>query len=123
MSIKNPIGWFEICVTDFEKAKNFYSSIFDWEFKLSQASDTTYWNIYTGEESIGGGLTIREASDNIGQSIILYTEVENIDETLEMVSKSGGEIEEGKTLISESAGYYGLFKDLDGNTMGLWAKE
>ena len=40
-----------------------------------------------------------------------------------MVSKSGGEIEEGKTLISESAGYYGLFKDLDGNTMGLWAKE
>lgn len=123
MSLKNPIGWFEIRVSDFEKAKNFYSQLFNWDFKLSQASKTIYWNIFTGENSVGGGFTKRELSENSGQSIIIYIEVEDIEESLTKAAGLGGKIEEHKTLISESAGFYGLFRDLDNNVIGLWAKK
>ncbi len=122
MSSKNPIGWFEIKVSDFERAKNFYSKLFNWEFKLSQASKTIYWNIYTGENSVGGGFTRREL-ESTGQSIIIYIEVEDIEETLKKAVELGGKIEEHKTLISESAGYFGLFRDLDNNLIGLWSKQ
>lgn len=123
MSGKNSIGWFEIKVTDFERAKKFYSQIFDWEFKLSQGSKTIYWNIYTGENTVGGGFTKRELSEQKGQSIIIYIEVEDINATLENIKSLGGKIISNKTLISETAGYYGIFKDLDDNTIGLWSKE
>ncbi len=123
MSLKNPIGWFEIKVSDFEKAKNFYSQLFNWDFKLSQASKTIYWNIFTGENSVGGGFTKRELSENGGQSIVIYIEVEDIEESLKKAAELGGKIEEHKTLISESAGFYGLFRDLDNNVIGLWAKK
>lgn len=123
MAGKNPIGWFEIKVTDFERAKKFYSQIFDWEFRLSQGSKTIYWNIYTGENTVGGGFTKRELSEQKGQSIIIYIEVKDINATLENIKSLGGKIISNKTLISETAGYYGIFKDLDDNTIGLWSKE
>lgn len=121
MSGKNSIGWFEIKVTDFEKAKNFYSQIFEWEFKLSQISKTVYWNIYTGENKIGGGFTKRELSEQKGQCIIIYIEVEDINGTLEKIKSLGGKIILEKTLISETAGYNAIFKDLDDNSIGLWS--
>lgn len=122
MAGKNPIGWFEIKVTDFERAKNFYSQLFDWEFKLSQGSKTIYWNIYTGEDTIGGGFTKRELSEQPGQTIVLYVEVNDINEILNRIVKLGGKVEQEKTLISESAGYFALFRDLDNNVIGLWSK-
>ena len=56
------------------------------------------------------------------QSVILYIEVNNIDETLSEVEKAGGKIVTAKTLINESSGNFGMFKDLDGNLLGLWMK-
>jgi len=117
----NKIGWFEIFVNDFDKAKDFYSKLFNWEFKLSQATSSLYWNIYTGEGSIGGGLMKKTKPEHNGQSVILYIEVEDIDKTLKRAVELGGQIVKEKTLISNTAGYYALFNDPDNNLMGLWS--
>jgi predicted enzyme related to lactoylglutathione lyase len=117
----NKIGWFEIFVNDFDKAKEFYSKLFGWEFKLSQATSSLYWNIYTGENSIGGGLMKKTAPEHTGQSIVLYVEVDDIDKILKQVGDLGGEVVQGKTFISNTAGYYALFRDPDNNLMGLWS--
>jgi predicted enzyme related to lactoylglutathione lyase len=122
MSAKNPIGWFEITVNDFDKAKNFYTQLFGWEFRLSQASKTLYWNIYTGKETIGGGLLKKSKPEHNGQAIMLYVEVEDIEAILNKAVSLGGSIEKPKTLISETAGYFGLLLDLDKNTIGLWSR-
>ena len=37
------------------KATKVYGEIFNWEFKQSQDPKSLYWNIFTGEGSIGGG--------------------------------------------------------------------
>jgi len=123
MAGKNPIGWFEISVTDLDNSRKFYTELFGWEFKLSQGSKSLYWNIYTGENSIGGGLMKKSIPEHTGQSVMLYVEVENIDLILKKATDLGGAVEKPKTLISETAGYFGMLKDLDGNILGLWSKK
>ena len=123
MAGKNPIGWFEIHVTDFDEARKFYGGVFGWEFKLSQGSKSLYWNIYTGENSIGGGFMKKNKPEHEGQAVLLYVEVEDIEDTLKKIVESGGKTDTPKTLISETAGYFSLFKDPDNNLIGLWSKK
>ncbi|MFA5010820.1 MAG: VOC family protein [Ignavibacteria bacterium] len=122
MAGKNPIGWFEIFVKDFDKAKEFYSKLFNWDFNLSQSTKTQYWNIFTGEGSIGGGFMKKEKPEQEGQAVILYVSVEDIDGTLKIVHELGGRTYTPKTLINENAGYFALFYDNDNNLIGLWSK-
>jgi hypothetical protein len=122
MAGKNPIGWFEIHVTDFDNAIKFYGGIFNWEFKQSQGSKSLYLNIFTGEGSIGGGFMKRDNPEQEGQAVLIYIEVENIDDTLKKAVELGGKIHTAKTLINETAGSFGLFNDTDGNLIGLWSK-
>lgn len=122
MAGKNPIGWFEIFVKDFNKAKEFYGKLFNWEFNLSQSTKTQYWNIFTGEGSIGGGFMKKEKPEQEGQAVILYVSVEDIDGTLKIVNELGGRTYTPKTLINENAGYFALFYDNDNNLIGLWSK-
>jgi len=123
MEHRNPIGWFEIFVNDVEKAKEFYGNLFEWQFKLSKALSPNYWMIYTGEDSVGGGFMKKANPAHSGQSLLLYVETDDIDSILAKVEKLGGKVETKKTLISETSGYFGLFRDIDGNLMGLWSKK
>lgn len=122
MAVKNAIGWFEIHVNDFDAAMKFYGGIFSWEFKQSQSTGSSYWNIFPGEGSIGGGFMKKEKPEHTGSAVILYIEVDNIDETLKKTAELGGKIHTTKTLINENAGSFGLFNDPDGNLIGLWSK-
>ena len=123
MSAQHPIGWFEIYVSDFDKAKDFYSELFGWQFnKSTTLANPYYWIIYTGEGSVSGGLMKKSDPKHTGQAVVLYVETEDIDATIKSAEKLGGKIIQGKTLINEKAGYFALFTDLDGNTMGLWSK-
>lgn len=123
MANKHPIGWFEICVNDFEKAKDFYGNLFGWEFKLSKSTSGDYWNINTGDNSPGGGFMKKTEPSQNGQSIILYVETDDINSTLSRAEQLGGKIITSKTIISETSGYFALFNDLDGNLIGLWGRK
>jgi predicted enzyme related to lactoylglutathione lyase len=122
MAVKNAIGWFEIHVKNFDAAIKFYGGIFKWEFKQSLSTGSLYWNIYTGEGSIGGGFMKKTKAEHDGSAVILYIEVENIEETLKKVTELGGKVNTPKTLINENAGFFGLLNDTDGNLIGLWSK-
>jgi predicted enzyme related to lactoylglutathione lyase len=121
MAAKNSIGWFEIYVSDVEKAKDFYGDLFEWEFKSLEGFEPEYTTIFTGEDSIGGGF-MKSSSAQEGQSVLIYIDVEDIEMTLKKVEEKGGKIEKPKTLISATSGYYGLFRDLDNNLIGVWSE-
>jgi hypothetical protein len=122
MAGKNPIGWFEIHVKDFDKARDFYGKLFSWEFNLSQGSKSQYWNIFTAEGSIGGGFMKKSKPEHEGQAVLIYVEVEDIEATLNKAAELGGKTQTPKTLINEKAGYFALFYDNDNNLIGLWSK-
>lgn len=122
MSKPNQIGWFEISVKDVEKAKTFFEKIFNWQYKTTQSQGQDYCNIFTGENSPGGGFNIKTSGTVQSDNILIYVEVEDIEATLNKIVSLGGKIINAKTIISEHSGYYALFADLDGNTIGLWSK-
>ena len=117
----NRIGWFEIHVHDFDQARKFYGDLFGWTFKQSQGSKSLYWNISTGDNSVGGGFMKKTLPEHDGQAVILYMETDNIEGTLNKAASLGGKIHTPKTKISDNAGFFGLFNDPDGNLMGLWS--
>ena len=123
MAAEHHIGWFEIFVNDFDKAKEFYSELFGWQFNKSNTlGNPFYWIIYTGEGSVSGGLMKKTEPQHTGSAVILYAETEDINATLNKAEQLGGKTIKEKTLINEKAGYYALFTDIDNNTMGLWSK-
>lgn len=112
----------EIPVVDFQRAKNFY---------------TIVWNYDIEEEEIDGklvGFLPYDSSIGVRCAIVREDKVfrgrtkkdpvyldcpRDISVITERVLKAGGRVIEPKTLISRSLGYYATFEDLDGNYIYL----
>jgi predicted enzyme related to lactoylglutathione lyase len=106
----------EIPTTDLKKSGEFYRKLFGWEIDYGWGPDYAVFN--TGEGVLtGGGL---DRKDEIAPgNIIIYIQVNDIDEMLDKAEKLGGKKVQEKKEIP-NVGWFGLFKDLDGNTLGLF---
>ena len=119
---------FEIPVDDAARAKDFYSSIFDWQ--LNDA-DMGGGNIYTTvvttpvdqqtqlptePGAINGGLMQRTPDLPVP---VITIGVDAIDDTLKKVEAGGGIVVQPRTEIP-NMGAYAYFKDSEGNVLGLW---
>lgn len=114
----NGICHVEIPSKNFEMAKKFYSEVFGWE--CSYIADLDYMTFKT-PDGIGGGFDKdREISLNPG--IAIYIEVEDIEATISKAEETGGNCVKGKTEISKEFGFFALIIDIEGNHVGLWAK-
>lgn len=106
----------EIPTTDVKKSGEFYRKLFGWEIDYTWGSDYATFN--TGEGILRGGGLDRKDEIKSG-NIIIYVEVDDINRMLERVVELGGRKEKEKTEIT-NVGWYGLFTDLEGNTIGLF---
>ena len=124
--MKNPITYFEIPADDVERAKKFYEKIFDWEIEKFD-KDSDYWFIMTTEVGddewtpkepgeINGGLVKR---DRPGEPLVNYVTVDSIEKTAVLIEKNGGKLIEKKTPMGEW-GWWAVFKDTEGNVIGLY---
>lgn len=119
---------FEIPVDDSGRAKEFYSSIFDWQL---EDADMGGGNIYTtvtttpiDEQSrlptepgaINGGLMRRTAET---AAPVITIGVDAIDEALKKVEAGGGSVVQPRTEIP-NMGAFAYFKDTEDNVLGLW---
>lgn len=126
MRKKNPIVHFEIPADNVERAKKFYEELFGWEIKKFDYEGEPYYMIKTVEAnekgmvkmpgSINGGMMKRQ---NPGQVFTNYIAVEDIDSMLVSIEEKGGEALMPKTEIGAGMGWIAMFKDSEGNVMGL----
>jgi len=107
----------EIPTSDVKKSGEFYKKLFGWKIDYGWSKD---YAMFSTEEGIlsGGGLDSSEETRSIG-SIIIYIMVDDINAILEKAAKLGAKKVKEKTEIPH-VGWYGLFTDLDGNTIGLF---
>ena len=118
---------FEIPVDDRERAKSFYTTVFEWNM---MDSDMGGGMVYTTAQTtaiddnmrptspgaINGGLMDR----NPGTSAPVITiGVASVEDALKKVEASGGSTITPRTEIP-NMGAFGYFKDSEGNVMGLW---
>ncbi|WP_299524323.1 VOC family protein [Winogradskyella sp.] len=121
--MRNAINWFEIPVTNYERAKQFYGTVLDIEIMDNHMPDQ---NIKYGmfpydddNNGVGGGLIEGEEQKPTAEGPTLYINGgDNLSIPLGKVESSGGKVIMPKTDIGEN-GYMAQFIDTEGNRIAL----
>lgn len=119
--MENIGSYFEIPVSDLDRAMAFYSSVFNCEFTLEEihGNKMAFFPFNGKKSGITGALAKGEIYKPSTSGSLIYLSTSNIDKTLEKIKSLGGEILFPKT----AAGEYGNvaeFKDLEGNRIALF---
>lgn len=123
MSVKKRITWFEIPVTDFERAKHFYENIFGIHMQETAMNGYKMAFFPDEEDAVSGAICYGEGYIPSGAGSLLYLNADpDVNVVLDKVPLCGGRIIVPKTLISEDAGYYAFIVDTEGNRIALNSK-
>lgn len=120
-NVVNAVNWFEIPVTDFARAKAFYSAIFDYEMQQDQMSHQTLGFLPCEPgKGIGGAIVLSEGYVPSQDGTVVYLNGGNdLSTVLNRVEKAGGKVLVPKTQITPEVGYFAIFLDSEGNKLGL----
>jgi predicted enzyme related to lactoylglutathione lyase len=113
------ITHFIIPADDMERAKKFYTELFDWKIEKFPGPIDYYAITSTnvnGERGLGGGLVKREESKD---TIVNYVDVPSVDEYIARVEKLGGNVVVPKRAVP-GIGYSAVCIDMEKNIFGLW---
>lgn len=118
--MKNPVTYFEIPVSSLNRAIEFYSSVFDFQFERSivDGIEMAFFPYYDGKSGITGALAKGESYVPGLQGVRIYFSSENIEETLHKVVLAGGKILYPLTSVGEW-GSVAEFEDSEGNCIAL----
>jgi len=106
----------EIPTTDVKKSGEFYNKLFGWKIDYNWGKDYAVFS--TGEGQLSGGGLDRKDEITSG-NIIIYILIDDINAMLEKAVRLGAKKVKERTEIPD-VGWFGLFTDLDGNTIGLF---
>lgn len=118
------ISWFSIPVSDFERAVCFYETVL--AISLQQQSiDGRRMGIFPGkmDDPVSGAVCDAEEGNPPGPmgTMIYLNGGDDLAIPLARVSAAGGEVLVSKSLIREEIGYYAIFRDSEGNHVGLYS--
>jgi predicted enzyme related to lactoylglutathione lyase len=122
---KNALDWFEIPVVDFERAKKFYSAIFAYEMPEFPMPPNRMGILPCDfeQKGVGGAISLEAGRTPSTQGTMVYLGAgDDLSVVLNRVEAAGGKVVQPKTLITPEIGYCGVFKDTEGNHVGLHSK-
>lgn len=118
----NNIGtYFEIPVTDMERAIDFYSHVFEISFtkEVIHGSEMAHFPISDDGPGIGGSLAKGEIYVPTTKGCLIYLSTASIDSTMKRALEKGGEELFPKTAVT-NLGFSAEFKDSEGNRIALF---
>lgn len=121
---KNAISWFEIPVQDFERAKTFYSAIFDYEMPEMPMEGMRMGILPHDRDGggVGGCICHGEGYVPATTGTKVYLDGgSDLNNVLNRVPGAGGQIVMPKTPIGEGYGQFAFFADTEGNVVGLYS--
>lgn len=119
--MKNSINWFEIPVSDFDRAKKFYETLFNTEIFEMPFEDGRYGMFPADMENggVGGAIVKGEGfvPSDIG-TVVYLNGGDDLSSPLSRIEAVGGKIVLPKTSIGEN-GFMAHFIDTEGNRVAL----
>lgn len=123
--VKNAVSWFEIPVSDFDRAKMFYQKIFDFEMpEMDMGGIRMGILLYNREEhGVGGAICHGEGytPSSAGSKVYLNGGAD-LNVVLDRIAAAGGTVVLGKTEIAPDMGNFAFFNDTEGNMVGLYSE-
>jgi hypothetical protein len=116
------LNWFEIPVSDIQRAKAFYSKIFDITFQDVDTGDGNQYAFFPFDwtKGISGSLSQGPHYKPSEDGAVLFLNGGNdCSEILTRVATAGGKLLIPKTKISDQFGYFGSFIDTEGNKLNV----
>lgn len=115
------VGWFEIPVSDMERAKQFYETVFKIEIKVQDFEGTLMGWLPDNDGIFGatGSLIKQESYVPSEKGTLVYFMSNDVQIELDRVVEAGGKIFQEKTKISDEHGCMGVFIDSEGNRVAL----
>jgi len=106
---------FEIPADDVEELAQFYQQLFGWRIEKTPMD---YWMIETDPagQGVGGGMMKRQVPQ---QQILVYFQVEYIDDFAARVKGLGGQVVRGKHAVP-TMGYFAVCLDPQQNAFAIW---
>jgi len=122
----NSINWVEIPVLNFERAKEFYSRLYDFEMFENTMGSLRVGYLPMDQDSQGIGGAIVQGNGYVPSSLgakVYLNGGKDLLTVLNRVNAAGGEIVVPKTKISDEIGYFAIFEDTEGNHIALHSHE
>ena len=114
----NPFVHVELNTTDVDKAKTFYSQLFDWQLEdMSMGPSGTYTQIKVGEGT-GGGM-MKHPVSGAPSSWLAYVLVDDISAATQKAKTLGGKVMKDVTEVMDM-GSLSIIVDPTGAALGLW---
>ncbi|WP_343486026.1 VOC family protein [Allomuricauda sp. d1] len=124
---QNMVGWFEIPVTDMNRAKKFYDEVFQIEIQLQDFGGTKMgWFPWEEGKSGASGSLILQPDwyiPNRVEGVLIYFNSEDVQIELDRIEAAGGRILKPKTKISDEIGFMALFHDSEDNRIALHSRQ
>jgi predicted enzyme related to lactoylglutathione lyase len=123
----NIATWFEIYVTDMDRAKTFYETITGktlMPMPMPEEMGMTMVAFPWTEEGMGaaGALVKSDMRTPNAEGTIIYLDSEDCDTELSRVEAAGGKVIFPKTPAG-GYGFFCMFSDTEGNTVGFFSKK
>lgn len=121
----NALNWFQIAVelADFDRAKAFYEEALGSSLETVEGQSKMAIFPYAPDKGIGGALTAMSDCKPGPGGTTVYLNVEgDLDGVISRIPTAGGEVVMPRTPIPPH-GFIGLFKDTEGNVVGLHSME
>jgi uncharacterized protein len=116
----NPVVYFEIPVTNVDRAIKFYSAVFNFKFEKEtiDKNEMALFPFTENDLGISGALAKGEIYKPSKNGTLIYFRTENIDDTLKLAVQNGGKILYPKTSNGD-LGFVAEFEDSEGNRIAL----
>lgn len=117
---KNAVTWFDIPVSDINRAKTFYENVLQIKLFSLDVGDVKFASFPDKNDANGatGWLIQNPSNKPSGQGTVVYFDVKDIDAAITRIQAAGGKIVMPKTQMGQ-LGSICLFQDTEGNTVGL----
>jgi len=124
MSNLNPVGWFDIHVSNLERAKKFYETVFNMQLVdlPLEWGKQSFFPFNNESPNISGALVEKADRSASGNNTVVYFETEDCTAEESRIEKAGGKVVQSKMHIGEF-GFIAIFIDTEGNTIGLHSRK
>ena len=123
---ENALNWFEISVSDINRAKKFYETILGIEMPLDNmmGMEMAFFPYDPGSGKASGGLVQGPMHKPSVDGVKLYLNGNpDLSKALAKVEKAGGKIAMPKTKINDDIGFMAFFIDTEGNNIALHSQK
>ncbi|MEE4197888.1 MAG: VOC family protein [Bacteroidales bacterium] len=114
------ISWVEIPAINFDRAVEFYNSVFNLNLPAEDFGDEKMACFPNGEGAISCAPDFNPSKEGV---MVSFTVPDTIEATIKRIESKGGKILQPKTKIeAEGRDYFAICTDSEGNKIGIYGK-